>query len=139
MRKIIYMMILMIFLPGCAEMNSKFDCPIKSGVRCMSLSQVDAKISQGKISHSAADESNNNRNHFNTNELTYPSSQKNIVSTKQGVLKTPYRSHETVQHIWVAPFEDIAGNYHEENHIYTVTKPGHWINDPVKEINDTEE
>lgn len=80
---------------GCAEVNSQFDCPMKPGIRCESLDEINAHVNNGEIG--------------------------------------PVRSKETVQHIWIAPFEDTAGNYHQANEVYTVAKPGAWMGNPVKE------
>jgi type IV conjugative transfer system lipoprotein TraV len=48
----------------------------------------------------------------------------------------PIRSGENVQQIWIGPYEDNDGNYHEPSYIYSVTKKGQWIGEPVKEIQD---
>ena len=45
----------------------------------------------------------------------------------------PLRYGETVQKLWVAPFEDKEGNYHNSSEIFVITKGGHWIGRPVKE------
>ncbi len=40
---------MMIRKSGCAEADSKFDCPMKPGVSCSSLDQVNAKVDRGEI------------------------------------------------------------------------------------------
>jgi conjugal transfer pilus assembly protein TraV len=46
----------------------------------------------------------------------------------------PIRYGETVQQIWLAPFEDTAGNYHEPSIVYIILQPPHWIGVPTKAI-----
>ena len=135
MKKLFLILILPILalLSGCAEMNSKFDCPMRPGVSCRSLDEVNAKVDSGEIGSSST-------------VLTYHPSTKNI-SPHQIVprlfselrVRKPLRYGESVQRIWIAPFEDTAGNYHQESDIYTIVKPGHWIGYPVKAINSNEE
>jgi conjugal transfer pilus assembly protein TraV len=102
-------------LDGCAGMN-KFDCPMKPGIRCESLDQANAQVDHGDIGHD--------------------NSQASIRSTRQSKISTaePLRYGETVQRIWIAPFEDTAGNYHQESEVYTVAKTSHWIGNPPKEM-----
>jgi hypothetical protein len=46
----------------------------------------------------------------------------------------PIRKAESVQQIWIGPYEDQDGNFHEPSYVYTVTKKGTWIGDPPKDI-----
>jgi type IV conjugative transfer system lipoprotein TraV len=46
----------------------------------------------------------------------------------------PLRFGETVQRIWIAPYEDTEGNYHQDSLIYAIMKGGHWIGKPVKVV-----
>ena len=52
--------------------------------------------------------------------------------------RKPLRYGETVQRIWIAPFEDTSGNYHQESYVYTIVKPGHWLGYPVKATSEEE-
>jgi conjugal transfer pilus assembly protein TraV len=125
-----------ILLSSCAEMNSKFDCPMKPGVSCASLDEVNARVDRGEIGSVPA-------------ELTYrPVASNYVVNQKQLIspasfneigVRKPLRYGESIQRIWVAPFEDTSGNYHQESDIYTIVKPGHWIGYPIKAINNEEE
>ena len=49
---------------------------------------------------------------------------------------SPIRSSEHVQQIWIGPFEDTDGNFHEPSYVYKVIKQGDWVGEPVKAIND---
>lgn len=131
MIKQILLIAMLILVSGCAEMNSQFDCPMKGGVSCASLDQINAKVDRGEIGTSG-NESIHKSMVVHTQYIESPS------FVKQSIQK-PKRVGEKVQHIWIAPFEDIEGNYHEESDIYTVIKPGRWIGYPVKAINNNEE
>lgn len=69
-------------------MNSKFDCPMGSGVMCKSISEVNAMVDGGQVGRSS-----------NNNEKS----------------KNP-PSH--VMRAWIAPYHDGDGNYHEQSLIY---------------------
>jgi conjugal transfer pilus assembly protein TraV len=94
--------IMLLFLTGCANLNAQFDCPMRPGVHCESLDQVNSRVDRGEIG--------------------------------QEMLKTslPRHKHETVLPIWIAPYEDTDGNYHQEGEVYTVMKPGYWPEHPLK-------
>ena len=38
--------------------------------------------------------------------------------------------------IWIGPYEDVNGNYHEPSYVYVVVKNGSWIGEPVSTIQD---
>jgi len=111
-----------IFLSGCAGMNSKFDCNAGPGGTCQPIDQVNKEADQGA---------------FNINNT--PIAVSSQTNTALGYPLVAYkgqliRTGETIQRIWIAPFEDIDDNYHEPAYIYTVVKKSHWLGNPVKEI-----
>jgi len=99
---------------GCASMNNSFDCPMKSGTRCESLDQVNAKIDRGEIGNDADGKV------WKNSAIAW-----NAATIIAGS-KNPLRHAETVQQIWVAPFEDSEGNYHAASSVYAVMQPGFW-------------
>ena len=48
----------------------------------------------------------------------------------------PSREPERVLRVWVAPFEDTQGNYHQGTHILAVVAPGTWSTHPVKAVSE---
>lgn len=46
----------------------------------------------------------------------------------------PIRKAESIQQIWIGPYEDQNGNFHEPSYVYTVTRKGSWIGDPPKDL-----
>jgi conjugal transfer pilus assembly protein TraV len=115
------------FISACSTMNSNFDCPNKAGISCKSLDQINGMVDSGQLrgrtQTSLANDTGNMTNEFQS----FP-----VASTF--VPGQPIRYGETVQRIWIAPYEDTEGNYHQDNLIYSVIKPGAWIGKPVKTV-----
>lgn len=114
------------FLTACSSMNSSFDCPNQSGVSCKSLDQINGMVDSGQIhgrTNVGWDESANRAAEFEA----FP----NVAAYRPGA---PIRYGETVQRIWVAPYEDAEGNYHQDSLMYAIVKHGHWIGSPPKSI-----
>ena len=122
-----------ILLSGCVGMGSSFDCNVKSGGRCASMDKINnlADADLGAFDKSYARYAN------------YPRSRslklKNIDGkvSNSGHLSganVPLRSCESIQQIWIAPYEDNSGNYHLSSDVYTVVKSGGWIGSPVSEV-----
>lgn len=111
-------------LVGCSPMNSSFDCPNKAGVSCRSLDQINKMIDDGQIRGGksvVAVTSNKRSADFDC-----------YVNDHQGgahcISNQPLRHGETVQRIWIAPYEDTEGNYHQDHEMYTIIRKSHWIN-----------
>ena len=126
-------------IAGCASTSSDFECPNPGSVMCKRLDQVDQMADRGEITANqdgtgeTADTdgqsdhvvtlSNDPNAAFGNFSSPYP------ISFQPG---TPLRYGETVMRIWIAPYEDKEGNYHQQSYVDTVIKPGHWIGNPVK-------
>lgn len=108
-------------LTGCAHMNSDFTCPMKPGQMCSSLDEVNTMVDQGKVG---------GRADSNDTITPYPMA---VMTTGE-----PLRYGESVQPIWVAPYEDQAGNYYQSSLMYAVVQPSHWMENPVKAITHTD-
>lgn len=130
MKKTVIAVLMLLQLGGltaCTTMNSSFDCPNKAGVSCKSLDQINDMVDTGQIrSHtqmSTAIVSNIDNAEFQS----FPDRASFIPGQ-------PIRYGETVQRIWIAPYEDTEGNYHQDSLIYAVMRGGHWIGQPVKTV-----
>lgn len=106
---------------GCSSLNSQFDCPMKPGVRCENIDSVNARVDRGELGQA---------------NIAYPPIEykSNFHYSRNHYLSKehPLRYAETVMRVWIAPFEDTAGNYHQESEIDTITKSGHWAGHPLK-------
>ena len=115
------------------SLGSKFDCNANSGGRCAPMHHINRMASYGTFNESQPFPSN-------TNELVYIQSKQNQNKQDTGKSKKfeqeLIRSNETIQQIWIGPYEDTNGNYHEGSNVYTVVKKGRWIGNPVSAISD---
>lgn len=98
-------------LTGCEGLNSGFTCPLKPGVSCQSLDQVNTLVDQGKIAQ------------VSTSQKTV----QKIVIAEGGDSKNIHRASETVMRLWIAPYQDTHGNYFSASVVYHVIQPGHWV------------
>lgn len=113
---IIFIFAIVSLLTGCSCLNSNFDCPMKPGIYCESIDQVNARVDAGQF---------NNCDKLKTTECEpYPVVN---VSFDEGNNTMPIRSKEKIMHIFVAAYVDKDGNFHDENDIYTVVSEPHWI------------
>ena len=112
-------------LTGCAGMNSKFDCNVKSGGTCRPIHSINKMADEGAFTGGGFNYQSQTPEGAQSRRTGYP---------LPGFAGQPIRYGEAVQRIWIAPYEDISGNYHEPSYIYTVVKKGHWIGDPVIEL-----
>lgn len=112
-------------LSGCASMNSDFDCPMKNGVRCQSLDQVNDAVDKGEIGVS---------HRFTEYQPSYIKSSWANYSHRRCAHGSPIRNPDDVMRVWIAPYEDTSGNYHQASDVYTVARPSYWIGNPPKEI-----
>lgn len=103
------------FAAGCGSMNSSFDCPNKPGVMCRSLDQVNSMVDHGEIGRDVGVRKENIGNFHPVYTLS------NGETTK-----APLRTGERIARIWIAPYQDLQGNYHDEGMLYTVVSSSHW-------------
>lgn len=115
----VFLLLPLLVLTGCAELNSDFDCPLKRkcGLRCQSLAEVNAAIDRGEIG--AAEEDFKKR--FCVRPPVFHAG--NVIPSGEHVSRQP----ENIMRVWIAPYEDSSGNFHTSSNVYTVTHPGIWV------------
>ena len=110
-------------LTGCASsMKSSFGCDAIANTSCVGMQQVNAIADNGGYGSDAGQ------------AVNYKASSSRSSLGTANKVGQPVRYGEEVSKVWVAPYEDSQGNFHDSSNVYTVTKSGHWVNDPVKEI-----
>ena len=136
-RQYVVISILSIMLSGCMGIGSSFDCNMDSGGRCAPMYQINRMASRGSFSSSetATDKPYEiNKSMFALKKGS--SAKQNILgetpSSSNSLRSNPLRSNllrsnEKTQQIWIGPYEDANGNYHEGSNIYTVVKKSEWI------------
>ena len=119
-------------LTGCASTtDSSFSCPSPSSGMCSSVTTVDKMVTSGQI---------------NTNQSQNLSSNGGSDNNPWANFSTPYpvtvqdnsalRTQDKVMAVWIAPYEDETGNYHDGSNVFAVIEQGHWKTKPVKAIGD---
>ena len=133
-------------LSACTSLNSNFDCPNKAGVNCKSLDEINAMVDsgviQGRVPHPCPginpvvyDVPNHGRGYKSncasiSTEVSVFESFSSVIPPK---FAEPFRTAENIQRIWIAPYEDTEGNYHQDNLVYTVTEGSHWVSEVIKQ------
>lgn len=116
--------ILSLTLGGCSSVSESFDSEATKGVGTKSISQVNAMIDQGKIEGIKGDDE--------ASKVTAPvvvqtpipdANPETIVLSDHSVI---HRQPEQHLRIWMAPFQDVHGNFHEAAVIHTLLRPSFW-------------
>ncbi len=130
--KIITLTSVIAILSGCAGMNGHFGCNAKANTSCTPVSQVNARANAGDFDYQR---SNGGRIGLPTRSKTFSYLSQNAgykgVTPMPG---EPVRTEGRIQRIWIAPYQDLANNYHEPSYVYTVLENPHWIGVPAKAI-----
>jgi conjugal transfer pilus assembly protein TraV len=116
----------LIGLTGCASLNSQFDCPVKPGIHCKRVDEINSMVDSGAISatqETPCRHCNPAMNGHTGSETTF-SPENNAFPD---FTPTALRTHEKILRIWVAPYEDTTGNYYGENVMYRVVTPPTWV------------
>lgn len=128
-------------LLGCSPMNGSFDCNKVGGMGagCVSLDQVNQMASQGQFNQTpgggmaGVSSSTSSASPSGVASLAGVTAGMNTPSPYQIATPmpgAPVRVGETSQRLWVAPWVDTEGHYHEPSYIYFVTAPGYWVGSP---------
>ena len=115
-------------LTGCASnTRSDFSCPAPSSGMCGSVSTVDKMVTRGQIGQSGgnAHYTNSANNPWQNFSTPYPLTVAD---------NSPLRTHDKVMEVWVAPFEDSTGNYHDASDVFAVIEKSHWQTHPQKAV-----
>lgn len=140
-------------LSGCAGMNTNFGCDQVQGLSsCTSMWNVNKMANQGDFNNATRVLTNSKGQMVTTPAsgtfaIVEATGSQESGPSVSGVAKTasgymgptpqpgaPIRYGETTEQIWIAPWVDTAGNYHEPAYIYTVVSAGHWIGSPAQAV-----
>ncbi len=115
-------------LAGCGELNSQFTCPMKPGVTCQSLDEVNTLVDQGKLTQSKPAPSAETTLTMDIHYLADAGDSSDSIK----------RNPETVMRLWIAPYQDKQGNYFSAHIVYHVIQPGHWFSKtPITPMDDS--
>lgn len=119
----------LISLSGCVGIGSKFDCNVDSGGRCAPMHHINQMANYGAFT----EKNEKTEKSFKVDKLMLAAG-KSSVTRQQVSGSMPMRSNEQIQQVWIAPYEDSNGNYHEGSNVYVVTKKGNWVYPPNKSL-----
>jgi hypothetical protein len=108
-----------IILTGCAGMKSSFDCNVASGGKCAPMTSINEMANRGMFQRTSL----KSERAIDYNKY---SSGANYANSDN----LPLRINESVQQIWIAPYEDASGIYHDAASIYVVAQKGRWTGKP---------
>ncbi len=96
--------LLCLLLNACASLNDKFDCPAPQGGSCKRMDEVYAMV--------------NGEKRLPVVTPRYPLIIANSASKRDEVMR-----------LWIAPYEDTDGNYHQANKVYSAVRerPGTYL------------
>lgn len=103
-------------LTGCAHLNDKFDCPMKPGINCESIDQVNARVERGEFADDCQSTSGICRE---VPSITY--------TAQFQTSSLPRLSPTKTLRVVIAPYIDTTGNLHSISAVYTVIGNPHWI------------
>lgn len=109
--RLIFLLIMGSCLISCAGTSEQFDCKYSKGVGCKSISQVNQMLNDLTLNTSIKPQPKVlivNNNHS-----------KNMIDKVQRVVDEKLR-------VYIAPYQDLGGNFHTGSIVYTVLRPGFW-------------
>lgn len=124
MRNIATAIMISTLLGGCASTmsgldgGSQFSCKAPDGVTCSSLSGVYANAVANNLPalRKSGKPDNAERSNVGGRE----------IAGRAPVSGDPIRTQPKVLRVWIAPWEDMDGDLHDQSFIYVMTDPGRW-------------
>ena len=117
-------MVMGLLLTGCSSASESFDSEATKGVGSKSISEVNAMIDQGKIEGIKGDSDASKVIAPVLLQSPLPTlNQETIVLSDHSVI---HRQPEQHMRIWMAPFQDANGNFHEAAVVHTLQRPSFW-------------
>ena len=132
--------LLLSHLTGCAIFKSDFSCDRVGGANgCVSMDQIYSEVQNGEITANKNPYDGKKKSKASTiknNPVGSSAVNANLSEYRASIPEAgePVRFGENIQKIWIFPFEDKQGNYHETAIVYAVLTPSHWIGQPVSSI-----
>jgi len=148
-------------LSACAVFKNQESCNRIGGINgCVSMDEVYSMSENGQISSTRSPYSvdgeqfnvstagkgvpvGQTSSQMNTSPQSQNSNPSSQISTSGYNVATPnigqpVRYGERIQKMWIYPYEDSKGNYHEASILYAVIKNPHWVGYPEVAVVDDE-
>ncbi len=105
-----------LLLTGCgAGPKESFACKPGVGVGCVSVTEVNSMVDQHRLPAQQK----------STGKTKPPTTLEAETSPVSTALQIAHVSAQYLR-VWIAPFQDGQGNFHEAGFIHTLLKPGYW-------------
>ena len=124
---------------GCASMSGldasdSFSCKAAPGVNCQSISGVYANANAGNLPfqrNGGANSKNAEAGVATDEKPVYGGSKPNAKVSPRDMNAAfsgmPVRQPPLVLRVWMAPYEDEAGDLHDQSYFYTMVHSGKWM------------
>lgn len=138
MIKTSFLLLPLLALAGCGVYSERFECDPGKGVGCLALHKVDAQVDQKtlpfQIEETQEKEKCQEKAAQNEGEefieKVSPEIQDSSLTPEPLTLTTDLferkRLPEQSLKVWIAPYEDRQGNFHEASVVHVVVQPGRW-------------
>jgi len=128
----IFLSFICLFLTGCSTSSETFDCQVGQGVGCKSISTVNKMVDQGYLEDEKGEEAAPSSVLSSSSPVISTASLSQQLDTPLADEFSVHRIQEEHLRVWIAPYQDIQGNFHEGSIVHTVLKPGYWqVSDPA--------
>lgn len=121
-------------LAGCSGLDASgsFGCRAPDGVNCQSLSGVYANSLEGTLPSQQINKKDHDEDEDDEPEVKPYDNSTDKVSLSPKLMAAPssgvpIRKPPQVLRVWVAPWEDDAGDLHDQSYFYTQIAPGKWV------------
>jgi conjugal transfer pilus assembly protein TraV len=114
-------LILAILLSACSTTSETFDCEPGKGVGCRSITTVNKMIDQGHFASPSLGVMSLQSSVIASAQVL-PFSEEIVLSDKTIVQRSP----EQHIRVWIAPYQDEAGNFHEASLVHSVIQTAFW-------------
>ena len=135
----LFMSIASHLLVGCAAYDESFDCPAGKGIGCQSVTEVKKKLNQGAIdmpeTTTEAAARCGGKTPFLPPIVSHGQGKIDFADQTAGIDPVVFidshgmtlsRAREHPLRVWIAPYQDSDGNFHEASIVHTVIRPGYW-------------
>lgn len=135
MKKTLFLLSGLAFLAGCTHVNENFSCPVGKGMGCQSITEVKKKLNQGEIELPDSTTQAYKKHHRGMQESASFSKRSVFDGSTSYVMDVDgmsvERTPERLLRVWVAPHQDVDGNFRESSVIHTVIQDGSWVSVPI--------
>lgn len=130
----------LLFLGGCTHHQEEFECPSGKGIGCKSITDVKKMLNQGEIEIPETTTEAYQKRGSGVMNIRTP-----LITNASFETMTPIafvdqsgmmiqRTPEKPLRIWIAPYQDMDGNFRESSLVHAVVQGGYWQMSPAKDV-----